>query len=84
MRDALDLPSRVAEQLVSKVGQGPRGRDLLPDLRDPPGRLHTLLTAESVTAHAVNPVVSAADFASRARHATPTMTQHHERPVADR
>jgi hypothetical protein len=32
VRDALDLPCRVAEQLVSKVGQGPRGRDLLPDL----------------------------------------------------
>src|SRR5258708_11292778 len=34
VRDALDLPCRVTEQLVSKVGQGPRGRDLLPDLRD--------------------------------------------------
>jgi hypothetical protein len=34
VRDALDLPGRVAEQLMSKVGQGPRGRDLLPDLRD--------------------------------------------------
>src|SRR5260370_12219471 len=34
VRDALDLPCRVAEQLVSKVAQGPRGRDLLPDLRD--------------------------------------------------
>jgi hypothetical protein len=29
VRDALDLLRRVAEQLVSKVGQGPRGRDLL-------------------------------------------------------
>jgi len=34
VRDALDLPGRVAEQLMGKVGQGPRGRDLLPDLRD--------------------------------------------------
>ncbi len=34
MRDALDLPRRVAEQLVSKVGQGPHDRDLPPDLRD--------------------------------------------------
>jgi hypothetical protein len=34
VRDALDLPRRVAEQLVSEVGQGPRGRDLLSDLRD--------------------------------------------------
>jgi hypothetical protein len=34
VRDALDLPSRVAEQLMSKVGESPRGRDLLPDLRD--------------------------------------------------
>ena len=36
VRDALDLPGRVAEQLMSKVGQGPRGRDLLPDLGDLP------------------------------------------------
>jgi hypothetical protein len=34
--NALDLPCRVAEQLVSKVGQGPRGRNLLPYLRDLP------------------------------------------------
>ncbi len=34
VRDLLDLPCRVAEQLVTKVGQGSRGRDLLPDLRD--------------------------------------------------
>src|SRR5258708_8962150 len=55
VRDALDLPCRVTEQLVSKVGQGPRGRDLLPDLRDllvigvtagptPPPPLPTLLS----------------------------------------
>jgi len=28
--NALDLPCRVAEQLMRQVGQGPRGRDLLP------------------------------------------------------
>jgi hypothetical protein len=33
VRDLLYLPRRVAEQLVSKVGQGSRSRDLLPDLR---------------------------------------------------
>ena len=32
--NALNLPCRVAEQLMRQVGQGPRGRDLLPDLRD--------------------------------------------------
>jgi hypothetical protein len=32
--NALDLPCRGAEQLMSQVGQGPRGRDLLADLRD--------------------------------------------------
>ena len=34
VRDPLDLPGRVAEQLMGKVGQGSRGRDILPDLRD--------------------------------------------------
>jgi hypothetical protein len=34
VRNALDLLGRVAEQLVSKVGQGPRSRYLLPDLGD--------------------------------------------------
>jgi hypothetical protein len=34
VRDALDLRCRVAERLVSQVGQGARGSDLLPDLRD--------------------------------------------------
>jgi hypothetical protein len=34
VRDLLDLPCGLAEQLMGKVGQGPRGRDLLPDLRD--------------------------------------------------
>src|SRR5215467_5243912 len=34
VRDVLDLPCRVAEQLVSQVGQGPRRGDLLADLRD--------------------------------------------------
>lgn len=34
VRDALDLSRRVAEQLVSKVRQGPCGRNILPDLRD--------------------------------------------------
>lgn len=32
--DVLDLVRRVAEQLVSKIGQGPRGRYLLTDLHD--------------------------------------------------
>jgi len=34
VRDVLYLPRRFAEQLVRKVGQGPRGRDLLSDLGD--------------------------------------------------
>lgn len=34
VRDVLDLPCGIAEQMVGKVGQGTRGRDLLPDLRD--------------------------------------------------
>jgi len=34
VRNVLDLPSRIAEQLVCKVGQGTRCSDLLPDLHD--------------------------------------------------
>jgi hypothetical protein len=48
-----------------------------------PGRLHTLLTVESVTVHALNPVTSAADLAQRSREGLPRMTQRHEQPVAN-
>ena len=47
------------------------------------GRLHALPTAGSVSVHAVNPVVSAADFANRGRACPLGMTQRHEQPVAD-
>jgi hypothetical protein len=48
-----------------------------------PGRLHTLLTVESVIVHALNPVTSAADLAQRGREGLPRMTQRHEQSVAN-
>ncbi len=54
MRDALDLPCRVAEQLVSKVGQSPRGRDLLADLGD---LLVTGVTAGNAVANHANAIL---------------------------
>ena len=51
--------------------------------RERAGRLHALLAAESVSVHAVNPVVSAADFANRGRTCSLGMAQRHEQPVAD-
>jgi hypothetical protein len=48
-----------------------------------PGRLHALLTVESVTVHALNPVTSAADLAQRSSEGLPRMTQRHEQPVAN-
>jgi hypothetical protein len=41
-----------------------------------------LLTAESGTVHAVNPVVSVVDFANRGRAYSLRVTQRHQQPVA--
>jgi hypothetical protein len=42
-----------------------------------------LLTAESETVHALNPVASAADLANPGGEGLPKMTQRHEQPVTD-
>jgi hypothetical protein len=42
-----------------------------------------LLTAQSVSVHAVNPAAGAAGFANRGRTCPLGMTQRHKQPVAD-
>jgi hypothetical protein len=70
----LGLSSPAAFRHADPDDGGPRGT---------PGQLGALLTAESVTLHALTPVGSGADLAHRGSEGFPMMTQRDEQPAAD-